>query len=310
VLLPKSGVPMSASVATTPHALLPLFPAFLTNRWRGFAGIATSLSRPALLLLRDAAMQPAGAATAESLRPGAPYSTRDPHLPWLAEASQASFLRQDATGRYHLTERGLALVTQLERKSTAYLATLQPLPAAELTRLAGQFTVIAAGLDANYSGPAGRLAGARRLAALAPDVTAPLVQISRAIFELWMARDDAHIAAWRYARFPGPVLDILTRLWRGDASSLTELGAGLAATQAPDDVDTGVDELIEQGYVEWRRDILQPTRAGYAVREYIESDTDEHYFSQWPDLTAGEIAWLHDALQRLIAALERIERRE
>ncbi|MGN6359630.1 MAG: helix-turn-helix domain-containing protein [Thermomicrobiales bacterium] len=306
----ESWQPLAGSAPATPHALLPLFPAFLTSRWHGFAGIATTLSRPALLLLRDVAMQPDGAATAESLRPGAPYSTRDPHLPWLAEALQADCLRQDATGRYHLTDCGLALVTRLEREAAAYLAALQPLPAAELTRLAEALTAIAAGLDAGYSGPAGRLAGARQLAALAPDATAPLVQISHAIFDLWMARDDAHIAAWRYARFPGPVLDLLTRLWRGDASTLAELRAVLAATQAPDDVDAGVDELIEQGYVEWRRDVLQPTRAGYAVREYIEADTDEHYFSQWPNLTDADIRWLYDTLQRLIAALVRVERKE
>ena len=300
----ESWEPIAGSAPATPHTLLPLFPTFLTNRRHGFAGIATSLSRPALLLLRDVAMRPAGGATAESLRPGAPYSTRDPHLPWLAEAIQTGFLRQDATGRYHLSERGLATVTRLEREAAAYLAALQPLPGATLARLAEELAAIAAGLDADYSGLDSHLARTRRLAALAPAANAaPLVQIDRAILDLWLARDDAHIAAWRYARFPGPVLDILTHLWRGDASTLAELRAGLAATQAPDDVDAGVDELIEQGYVEWRRDILQPTRAGYAVREHIEADTDAHYFSQWPDLADARLAWLHETLRQLITAL-------
>ena len=30
------------------------------------------------------------------------------------------------------------------------------------------------------------------------------MRLERAIFDLWMARDDAHMGAWRAARFPGP----------------------------------------------------------------------------------------------------------
>jgi hypothetical protein len=64
-----------------------------------------------------------------------------------------------------------------------------------------------------------------------------------------------------------------------------------------------MDELTEQGYVEVRLGALQPARAGYNVREEIESVTDEFYFHQWPDLDSATVAWLHDALTRLIAAL-------
>ena len=58
-----------------------------------------------------------------------------------------------------------------------------------------------------------------------------------------------------------------------------------------------------QGYLEVRLGALQPTRAGYNVREGIESATDEIYFHQWPNLGGPTVAWLHDALARLIAAL-------
>jgi hypothetical protein len=121
--------------------------------------------------------------------------------------------------------------------------------------------------------------------------------------DLWMARDDAHMAAWRAARFHAPQLDVLTRLWRGDAEDLASLQAIMADTQAPETVAAIVDELTEQGYLEIRLGTLQPTRAGYNVREEIESVTDEFYFHQWPDLDGPTIAWLHNALTRLIAAL-------
>lgn len=291
------------------HALLPLFPRFLTQRRRGFPGLGallaeTGLSRPALFMLVCVAEMPAEGATADELRPGAPYATRDPHHPWLDEATARGFLTVGPDGRYRLTEAGRATVERLEREATAYLATLAPLPPDELGRLADRFSAIAAGLDAGAGGPDVHLPRARRIAALAPKAErAPLVRLERAIFDLWMARDDAHIGAWRLAHFPGPALDLLTHLWRGDIDTLPALRERLAATQDPADVDALVAELVEQGYVEWRGATLQPTRAGYNVRETIEADTDDLYFRQWPPLVPDEIAWLHDALARVIAGL-------
>lgn len=294
---------------TTPNTLLPLFPRFLTQRRRGFGGLAallarTGLSRPAFFLLRRVAEEPAAGSTAADLRPGAPYATRDPHLPWLAEAVDQGYLSRDEARRYRLTPRGHAAVTCLERETTAYLATLAPAPPDELACLAERLATLAAGLDDAAAGPQGHLLRSRRIAALAPEAgNAPLARLERAIFDLWMARDDAHIGAWRAAWFTGPVIDVLTRLWRGDAETLPALHACLAATQAPADVDAAVAELVEQGYVEWRGATVQPTRAGYQIRETIEAETDRRYFHQWPPLPPAEIAWLHATLTRVIAGL-------
>lgn len=293
----------------SPHALITLFPQFLGKRRRGFPGLApllaeTGLSRPAFFLLVRVAEQPPAGATAEELRPGAPYATRDPHLPWLDEAIAGGFLARDDTGRYRLSDTGRATVERLAREATAYLAALAPIPAGELARLADRLAAIADGLDADAGGPEAHLPRGRRIAALAPGAdAAPLVRLERAVFDLWLARDDAHIAAWRAARFPGPALDLLTRLWHGEAEALPALQAALAATQEPAEVAGNLAELVEQGYVEWRGEVLQPTRAGYNVRETIEAETDERYFRQWPPLAPDEVAWLHDALRRVIANL-------
>lgn len=293
----------------TPHALLPLFPQFLRKRRAGFPGLAplieeAGLSRPAFfMLLRAAGLPPAGATAAE-LRPGAPYATRDPHFAQLDEAATRGYFTVEHDGRYRLTDTGWDLVARLERTATDYLAALRPLPHDELTRLADRFAAIAAGLDEQAGGPAAHLHRGRRIAALTPEAgRAPLVRLERAIFDLWMARDDAHIGAWRMARFPGPALEVLTYLWRGEVETLDALQEALAATHDSLTVEELVEELIEQGYVARRGDTLQPTRAGYNVRETIESDTDDLYFHQWPPLAPDEIAWLHDTLRRVIAAL-------
>lgn len=302
--MPGDSVPPSA--LRTPHSLVPLFPAFLRRRRRGFPRLEaliaeTGLSRPAFFLLHRALELGPEGATAEELRPGAPYATRDPHLPWLAEATEAGYLARDDAGRYRLTERGLAQEVRSEREATAWFATLAPLPEPELAQLAERFAAIAAGLDTVAGGPGAHLHRSRRVAALAPEASAAaLVRLERVVFDLWMARDDAHIGAWRTARFDGPALDVLTRLWRGEAETLPALSEVLAATQDPADVDAAVEELVEQGYVERRGETLSPTHAGDNVRESIEADTDHLYFRQWPPLDPHEVAWLHDALRRVI----------
>jgi hypothetical protein len=298
---------MTSSPLRSPHALLPLLPQFLARRRRGYAGIPailsdTGLSRPALfLLIRVAERGPAGA-TSGQLRPGEPYSTRDSHLGWLDEAVTGGFLELASGDHYRLTPTGQAIVTRLETEATAYLAELRPLSDDELSRLADLCTMIAAGLDDQAGGPDAHLHYATRIAALVPS-HAPLVRLERAIFALWMARDDAHIGAWRIARFPAPHLSILTQLWHGDVDTLDDLTARLAEAHEPAVITEVVEELTEQGYVELKAGALQPTRAGYNVREAIESDTDELYFRQWRPLDIDTLGWLHDALSRTIAAL-------
>lgn len=293
----------------SPGALVPLLPRFLMKRRRGVAGIPAlmeeaGLSRPALFQLWRLAQGPEEGSTAEDLRPGAPYATRDAHLPWLVELTGRGYAVRDEAGRYRLSDRGREIAARFELLGTTYLAGLRPIPEDELTRLADRLAGIAAGLETEGRGPEAHLWRGRRVFALAPGWEhAPLVRLERAIYDLWMARDDAHIAAWRAAFFQGTALDVLTRLWQGDVEMLDQLRQALAGTQAPEDVDAHVAELVEQGYVEWRGGTLQPTRAGYQIREEIESETDRRYFSQWPPLSPEEIAWLRDTLERVIAGL-------
>jgi len=292
----------------SPHSLLHFFPQFLGRRRRNFAGVTallaeTGLSRPALFQLVRLAEGPDGRGTAETLRPGYPYTTQDIHFPWLTEARTSGYVVQDGDA-YALTAHGLTMVARLEGAAADYLAALAPLPVEELVELAAALDTIAAGLDRQAVEPGAHLHRADRLAALTPArADAPLVGIERAIYALWMARDDAHIDAWNSARFPPQPLAILTTLWHGEVDSLAGLNTTLAPGQSAEEIAAFVEELIEQGYVEWRLGVLQPTRAGYNVRETIEGDTDELYFRQWPDLDPRTVNRLHDLLTRLIAAL-------
>ena len=300
---------MSTLPQRPPHALVHLFPQFLGRRRRGFPGLTPILDelgmpRPLYFMLAQSAQMPPAGATTADLRPGTPYATRDSHLPLLAGGIARDLLVCDEQGRYRPSEQGWALLARVEGETTAWLSRQVPLPAPELNHLASEFGALAAGLPRAGEATEAHIHRWGRMAALAPQLAgAPLVRLERALMDLWMARNDAHIAAWDMARFYGPHLDVLTRLWRGDAEDLAGLQALMAATQDAETVAAIVEELTEQGYLEIRQGVLQPTRAGYNVREEIESNTDELYFAQWPHLDGETIAWLHDTLGRLIAAL-------
>jgi len=263
-----------------------------------------AIPRTLYFMLIQVAQAPPDGASAADLRHGAPYATRDPHLLLLAEGVARDLLVCDVQGRYRPSERGWALLARVERETTAWLAQQTPLPTPELERLASELGALAAGLPRAGEAAEAHVHRWGRIAALAPHAAgAPLVRLERAILDLWLARDDAHIAAWDRARFYGPHLDVLTRLWRGDAENLVGLQEIMAATQEAETVAAIVEELTEQGYLEIRQGMLQPTRAGYNVREEIEANTDELYFARWPHLAGETVTWLHDALSRLIAAL-------
>ena len=130
-----------------------------------------------------------------------------------------------------------------------------------------------------------------------------MVHLEAAIFALWMARDDAHIAAWRAKGLSGPQLDILTRIWTGEAQSLTALTTALQSTQRPEDVVRGVTALSDAGYVHLDGERLTLSDAGRQMRDGIEEETDRVYFTPWPNLSAEELDRLYASLEAVCNAL-------
>ena len=127
--------------------------------------------------------------------------------------------------------------------------------------------------------------------------SAPMVRLEAAVFALWMARDDAHIAAWRAEGLSGPELDLLSHVWMEKAQAVPELTIVLQQTQHPEEILQGVTALSEVGYlrVEGERIIL--TEAGRQVRTHIEEETDRIYFAPWLPLTPEDLDWLYSSLK-------------
>jgi len=230
-----------------------------------------------------------------------PYSTFNPifdSLPFLLEKGYVLHSEE----RYLVTPRGRALIEQTEQAARDYTATLTPLPLPELTRLADLLEAIAQRMwQAGEPAVKAHQARSHRL----PPITtpSPMVHLEAAVFALWMARDDAHIAAWRAEGLSAPHLDLLSHLWMGKAQTIPELTTVLQQTQRPEEILQGVTALGEAGYVLVQREHIALTKSGQQVRTHIEEETDRIYFTPWPPLTSEDLNWLYSSLKMVCDTL-------
>jgi hypothetical protein len=323
---------MSRSANDPRRALVTLLPQFLPRRRAGWPGAPiqqSGLERPAFFLLiaivRE--LDPGASASYDDLQANLfnPYSTIRPALDLLPALVAGGYLSQDGE-RYSVTPAGRELIIAAEHDVRAYVATRQYAPEDEIARLADRFEQIAGRLWAAPE-PAAKPHQMRNRRLPPPEPgSAPQVHLDEAAYTLWLARDDAHNAAWRTADFDGPSFDLLSRLWAGDAATEAELVGLVKHDQRPEDVARGLARLIEAGYVARTENreqgnkgageqtskgageqtsgvTLALTERGRAVRDAIEAETDRIYFAPWPPLYDDELAWMTAALRRIVTAL-------
>ena len=284
-----------------PVELVPLFPEFLTKRRTKFTlplrlMEELGIDRPALFFVIGAVAPQGGGRFSEMWNP---YATQwDQHLPASSAARDAGLV-DEKSGRWDLTPAGRDLVKRVRREADAYLGSFpSPLPIDDIARLASRlaraFDAIAAGLETRWH------SHIPRAARMAGDGTKPMVALENAIYGIWQARDDCHMAAWQQAGLDGPSLDTLTRIWRNEASSEEDLASKLTS-QRPADVAGQLTRLRRDGLVS-AGDPPRTTDNGAKARQSIEDETDRLFFAPWPDDVGSEANWIREKLAAVNAS--------
>jgi hypothetical protein len=281
-----------------------LFPRFLNCRpfgWKGFQHFVqvSGLERQAIFLLRALVQE---IAAGEMLsrqemesRLFNPYSTLHPIFDSLPSLLEKGYLVHSG-GSDLVTVDGRAFIEKIAQAAQDYTATLTPIPFPELTRLTALLEVIAQRMwQAGEPTVKAHQARCHRLPMIT--TSSPMVHLEAAVFALWMARDDAHIAAWRAEGLSGPHLDLVSQLWMGKAQTVPELTNVLQQTQRPEEILQGVTALSEAGYVLVEGERITLTESGQQVRTHIEEETDRIYFAPWPPLTLEDLDWLYSSLK-------------
>lgn len=278
-----------------PLELVPLFPEFLTKRRTKFTlplrlMEELGIDRPALLFVIGGVAPQGGGRLGEMWNP---YATQWDQQQAASVAARDAGLVEEKGGRWDLTPAGRDLLKRVRREADAYLASLpSPLSTEDLARLASllgrAFDAITASLERRWH------SHIPRAARMAGDATHPMVALENAVYGLWQARDDCHMAAWQQASLDGPTVDTLTRIWRGEAASEEELVAKLTS-QLPTDVAGQLARLRRDGLV----DADGPPRTtdkGAKARQTIEDETDRLFFSAWPDDVGSSADWIREKL--------------
>jgi hypothetical protein len=284
-----------------PIDLVPLFPEFLTRRRTKFTFPLRlmeelRIDRPALFFVIGGVAPQGGGRFSEMWNP---YATQWDQQQAASVAARDAGLVEEKGGRWDLTTAGRDVMKRVRREADAYLASLpSPLSAEDLARLASllgrAFDGIAAGLERRWH------SHIPRAARMAGDGTHPMVALENAVYGLWQARDDCHMAAWQQAGLDGPTLDTLTRIWRGEAAGEEDLAAKLTS-QLPTGVAAQLARLRRDGLVA----VDGPPRTtdkGTAARQAIEDETERLFFSAWPDDVGSAAAWIREKLAAVNAS--------
>ena len=286
-----------------PVELVPLFPEFLTKRRTKFTFPLRvmeelRIDRPALFFVIGGVAPQGGGRLGEMW---SPYATQWDQYQAASAAARDAGLVHDKDGRWDLTPAGRDLMSRVRREADAYLASLpSPLPGDDLMRLASligrAFEATAAALDERWHSHIPR---ARRMVG---DASKPMVALENAVYGIWQARDDCHMAAWRAASLDGPTLDTLTRVWRNEATSEADLASKLT-TQRPADVAAQLARLRHDAVVA-ADGVPRTTEKGAKLRQDIEDETDRLFFSAWPDDVGASAGWIREQLAAVNASFQ------
>jgi hypothetical protein len=254
------------------------------------------LDRPSYFFAMDIATQDPRGARPQDIGNSA-YRTTDDALRMTAAAGESAGLLTWADGRWSLTGKGTTAVGELRRAIDAHYASLEPIAKDELERLAALLEAAFQAAAASKE-PATREHTPRAARYRWQEPSSAMARLDAAIYGLWQIRDDCHVQAWRDAGLSGPELDVLSRIWRGEAATEDELASKMT-TQRPTDVRAAVQQLGDAGLVS----ALAVTSAGASTRERIEAETDRYFFAPWPDAVGAQAEWLTERLAAVNAAL-------
>lgn len=235
------------------------------------------------------------------LRLRSPYTAPRRYEERLARAAEQGYLSPvaGAEGEYRLTTAGREAAYALIKAAYAKMAELQPLPIADLERLAGLlFRLVQSCLVA--AGPPGKwcLRHSRRVD---PGIEAPVViRIDQYLSDLAAYRDDAHLAAWQPLAIEGHAWEAFTYLWRGEAATLEELCQKLERRgYSLEEYREALEDLVLRGWLVREGDRYELTALGREVRQQAEETTDRYFYAPWVCLSSQEREELSNLLVRL-----------
>jgi predicted transcriptional regulator len=240
-----------------------------------------------------------------NLRVRGPYTAAGRYEERLRKAARLGYLKAAHEGEYRLTDLGRRTVRRIIDAAYKAMSRLEPLPAADLDRLAALlYRLVDASLQAPE--PPGKwcIHLSRRLD---PGEQAhAVVRIEQYLSDLNAYRDDSHLAAWRPHELDAKAWEAFTYLWRGDAKTLDDLVQKLDRRgHAREDYEEALNDLVQRGLA--KEDAGSGTyrisKQGQALRQKAEDTTNTYFYEPWKVLEDGDVEDLRGLLEQMSVGL-------
>jgi len=235
-----------------------------------------------------------------------PYTNLEQYDNLLNDLAEAGFLAPQEDGEYKFTAKGRTALQQVNHAFYTQLGEISPLPTEELAQLESLMSqIVAASLGAAEPESKWCIYASHR--GHPSQEYAPLAQIDQHLDDLNAFRDDVHLAAWKPYDVSGHAWEILTFVWRGEASTAEELTEKLPFRNHTVEANTvALAHLASRGWVEETAEGYRVTEKGQVLRQQAEETTDCYFFAPWACLSTPEVIQLHDLLTRLRNSLQEI----
>ena len=234
-----------------------------------------------------------------------PYDSERAFHQSMPVAMLDGYLTSDSNG-YRATEKGRETNLKGMQGFTDVLAPLQPMPPAELKRLADYLIRLSEATSAAPEPPSHFCHSAYKNYSRTFPSDAPLPRLFVHYFkELDFYRTDAHAAAWQIHNMEGNCWEAFTVVWRGEADTLDKFYEEYSDRGfTRDEYAQAFQELVSRGWIEENEGRYQTTVEGKRIREEAEALTDKYFFAPWSSLNESELEELFNLSTQLRDGLQ------
>lgn len=241
--------------------------------------------------------------TLDELRRWLPYTSDALVERWFKELLATLNVQRVGGGDFVVTDKGSTLVKEWCRRGRAFLARQHPLSMSGLKRLANSLELVVTAALEKPTVATTRLSGSRRLAF--EPLRTYQARIDQALTDLYYFREDCYVAAWMAAGLNGTEAELLTLVWRQNATDMNSLMVQLGESRGVENrqVADTAGRLASRGFVEWGEGRVAVTVAGRALRDGIEVATDRNYMPPWTELPPLQLQEARHLLSQFTRAL-------
>ena len=196
---------------------------------------------------------------------------------------------------YRPTQKGKDIIDQIEAVQVKAFNEHEPLSEVELDRIIALLDKILKGIKSLTQPPRSRFE-IRSTIQIVRDLT-PLWMFMDKVILIENFRQDCHDASWKIHDINAHAWEIMTLLWREEATGIDDLPELVANNRGftREETEAAVQDLLGRGWIQPAEDPgkYQVTGSGKTMRQEAEDLTDKYFFAAWDSLSESELQEIH-----------------